>query len=46
MKKTLFVMMLLSQSLLAQYPNVQLYEGASPGLKPEAVSKKENIVNV
>ncbi len=44
MKKTLFVMMLVSQSLLAQYPVVQLYEGASPGLKPEAVSKKENVV--
>lgn len=36
--------MIVSQSLLAQYPVVPLYEGNAPGLKPEAVSKKENVV--
>jgi acetyl esterase/lipase len=44
MKKKLFVLMLVSKSLLAQYPVVTLYEGNAPGLKPEAVSKKENVV--
>lgn len=36
--------MLVSQTLLAQYPVIPLYEGNSPGLKPEAASKKENVV--
>ncbi|MCP9764361.1 alpha/beta hydrolase [Lacihabitans soyangensis] len=44
MKKKLFALMLVSQTLLAQYPIIPLYEGNSPGLKPEAVSKKENVV--
>jgi acetyl esterase/lipase len=44
MKKKLFALMLVSQTLLAQYPVIPLYEGNSPGLKPEAVSKKENVV--
>lgn len=44
MKRKLFVLMIVSQSLLAQYPVVPLYEGNAPGLKPEAVSKKENVV--
>ncbi|MBP6620267.1 MAG: alpha/beta hydrolase, partial [Leadbetterella sp.] len=44
MKKKLFALMLVSQTLLAQYPVIPLYEGNSPGLKPEAASKKENVV--
>lgn len=36
--------MLVSQTLLAQYPVIPLYEGNSPGLKTEAASKKENVV--
>jgi acetyl esterase/lipase len=44
MKRKLFILMLLSQSIFAQHTVVSLYEGPSPGLKPEAMSKKENVV--
>lgn len=44
MKKILLVLMLFSQSIFAQYTAIPLYDGQSPGLKPEAVATKENVV--